>query len=96
MSASMDRAGRTWRDPAAPGDFNVGLTQRPSKIIKHLSNWHYLVRMMVVNLAVVPALMLAERRQVPRLRGGGPAAAEQPSSIIRFGRLAPGQCWHSG
>lgn len=37
---------------------NVGLTQRPTKIIEHLSNWHYLIRMVVVNLLVVPALMV--------------------------------------
>lgn len=38
---------------------NVGLTQRPSKILQHLSNWHFLVRMLLVNLVIVPALMLA-------------------------------------
>lgn len=37
---------------------NVGLTQKPQKLLGHLRNWHYLVRMIVVNLLVVPALML--------------------------------------
>lgn len=36
---------------------NVGLTQRPTKILGHLKNWHYLVRISVLNLLVVPAIM---------------------------------------
>ena len=38
---------------------NVGLTQKPSRILHHLRNWHFLVRMVLVNLVVVPALMIA-------------------------------------
>lgn len=44
--------------------FNVGLTQHPTRILSHLRNWHYLVRMLVVNLLVVPALMLLAVRLV--------------------------------
>jgi bile acid:Na+ symporter, BASS family len=38
---------------------NVGLTQKPTKILEHLRNWRFLVRMVLVNLVVVPALMIA-------------------------------------
>lgn len=44
---------------------NVGLTQRPSMIMDHLANWHYLVRMVLVNLIVVPALMAFALELVP-------------------------------
>jgi bile acid:Na+ symporter, BASS family len=44
---------------------NVGLTQRPSRISKHLANWHYLVRMVLVNLIVVPALIVFALDVVP-------------------------------
>lgn len=37
---------------------NVGLTQRPTKILSHLRNWQYLLRMGLVNFVVVPALMI--------------------------------------
>lgn len=38
--------------------FNVGLTQHPKKILRHLSDWQYLVRMVVTNFFVVPGIML--------------------------------------
>jgi bile acid:Na+ symporter, BASS family len=44
---------------------NVGLTQRPSLIREHLANWHYLVRMVLANLIVVPALMAFALKLVP-------------------------------
>jgi bile acid:Na+ symporter, BASS family len=37
--------------------FNVGLTQKPSAITENLRNWHFLVRMMLANFIIVPALM---------------------------------------
>ncbi|MDO4239842.1 bile acid:sodium symporter [Micrococcus sp.] len=37
---------------------NVGLTQKPSRILAHLRNWHFLLAMVLVNLVVTPALML--------------------------------------
>jgi BASS family bile acid:Na+ symporter len=39
--------------------FNVGLTQKPSKILRNLREWHFLVRMVVANFLIVPALMIA-------------------------------------
>jgi len=44
---------------------NVGLTQRPSMIREHLTNWHYLTRMVLVNLIVVPALTVFAPALVP-------------------------------
>ena len=39
--------------------FNVGLTQRPTKIVEHLRvNWGFFLRMVVTNLIIVPALMV--------------------------------------
>lgn len=38
---------------------NVGLTQKPSRLVKHLGNRAYLGRMLLLNLIVVPALMIA-------------------------------------
>lgn len=38
---------------------NVGLTQKPSRLLRHLDNRAFLVRMLVVNFVVVPALMIA-------------------------------------
>lgn len=37
---------------------NVGLTQNPRKLLEHLRDWQYLVRMLVLNFLVVPAVML--------------------------------------
>lgn len=37
---------------------NVGLTQDPRKLLKHLRDWQYLVRMLVANFLVVPGVML--------------------------------------
>jgi BASS family bile acid:Na+ symporter len=37
--------------------FNVGLTQKPSAILDNLRNWHFLVRMLLANFIIVPALM---------------------------------------
>jgi BASS family bile acid:Na+ symporter len=37
--------------------FNVGLTQKPSAIGENLRNWHFLVRMLLANFIIVPALM---------------------------------------
>jgi BASS family bile acid:Na+ symporter len=37
---------------------NVGLTQKPENIFRHLRNWQYLARMALVNFVVVPALMI--------------------------------------
>lgn len=37
---------------------NVGLTQHPLKIVAHLRNWRFLVRMLIVSFLVVPALMI--------------------------------------
>jgi bile acid:Na+ symporter, BASS family len=39
--------------------FNVGLTQKPSKILDNLKEWHFLIRMLVANFVIVPALMIA-------------------------------------
>lgn len=36
---------------------NVGLTQKPSNFLSHLRNWHFLVRMVLANLVLVPAVM---------------------------------------
>lgn len=38
--------------------FNVGLTQKPSNFVAHLRNWHFLVRMVLANLVLVPAVMM--------------------------------------
>lgn len=38
--------------------FNVGLTQKPSKFAAHLQNWHFLTRMVLANLVLVPAVMM--------------------------------------
>jgi BASS family bile acid:Na+ symporter len=38
---------------------NVGLTQKPSRLLEHLGNRAFLVRMVLINLVVVPALMIA-------------------------------------
>lgn len=38
--------------------FNVGLTQKPTKFLTHLQNWHFLSRMVLVNLILVPAVMM--------------------------------------
>lgn len=38
---------------------NVGLTQKPSSLIKHLRQWDFLVRMLIANFVIVPALMIA-------------------------------------
>lgn len=37
--------------------FNVGLTQKPSAIIDNLREWRFLVRMLLANFVIVPALM---------------------------------------
>jgi len=39
--------------------FNVGLTQKPSKIIGNLKHRHFLIRMLIANFLIVPALMVA-------------------------------------
>lgn len=44
---------------------NVGLTQKPSRLLGHLGNRAFLVRMFVINLVVVPALMIAAVSVVP-------------------------------
>lgn len=38
---------------------NVGLTQKPSRLLAHLSNRAFLLRMLLLNFVVVPALMIA-------------------------------------
>lgn len=38
---------------------NVGLTQKPANILENLKNWHFLVRMVIANFLIVPALMIA-------------------------------------
>ncbi|TCN42459.1 BASS family bile acid:Na+ symporter [Rhodococcus sp. SMB37] len=38
---------------------NVGLTQKPSRVLAHLSNRSFLLRMILLNFVVVPALMIA-------------------------------------
>lgn len=38
---------------------NVGLTQKPSRLLTHLDNQAFLLRMVLVNFVVVPALMIA-------------------------------------
>ena len=38
---------------------NAGLTQKPSRLLEHLGNRAFLLRMLVINLVVVPALMIA-------------------------------------
>jgi BASS family bile acid:Na+ symporter len=44
---------------------NVGLTHKPSRLLEHLDNRAFLVRMLVINLVVVPALMIAATDIVP-------------------------------
>jgi bile acid:Na+ symporter, BASS family len=36
---------------------NVGLTQKPTAITENLKQWHFLVRMLLANFVIVPALM---------------------------------------
>lgn len=43
---------------------NVGLTQHPSRLIRHLSNGAFLLRMVLLNFIVVPALMIAATQLV--------------------------------
>ena len=38
--------------------FNVGLTQKPTKFLTHLQNRHFLSRMVLANLILVPAVMI--------------------------------------
>lgn len=38
---------------------NVGLTQKPSRLLHHLDNKAFLLRMLLLNFIVVPALMIA-------------------------------------
>lgn len=38
--------------------FNVGLTQKPTKFLTHLQNWHFLNRMVLANLILVPAVTI--------------------------------------
>src|SRR5690625_3626773 len=38
---------------------NVGLTQKPSRLLAHLNNRAFLLRMVLMNFVVVPALMIA-------------------------------------
>lgn len=44
---------------------NVGLTQKPSRILFHLQNHQFLLTMLIVNLMLVPALMIYALRLVP-------------------------------
>lgn len=44
---------------------NEGLTQKPSRLLEHLGNRAFLVRMVLLNLVVVPALMIAATDVVP-------------------------------
>lgn len=44
---------------------NVGLTQKPSKILGHLDNRGFLASMVLANLVVVPALMVFALELVP-------------------------------
>lgn len=44
---------------------NVGLTQKPARILRHLRNYQFLLAMLVVNIVVVPALMIFALRIVP-------------------------------
>lgn len=37
---------------------NVGLTQKPANILPHLRHWQYLLRMVLANFVIVPALMI--------------------------------------
>ncbi|MDQ3855958.1 MAG: bile acid:sodium symporter [Chloroflexota bacterium] len=39
--------------------FNVGLTQKPARILGNLRDWHFLIRMLVANFLIVPSLMIA-------------------------------------
>lgn len=39
--------------------FNVGLTQKLSEILGYLRNWHFVIRMLLANFILVPALMIA-------------------------------------
>lgn len=45
--------------------FNVGLTQKPAHILRHLRNRQFLIAMLIMNLIVVPALMMYALRLVP-------------------------------
>ncbi len=37
---------------------NVGLTQRPSKILSHLKHWQFVAKMVVANFVIAPLLMI--------------------------------------
>ena len=38
---------------------NVGLTQKPSDIARHLKNWTFLIKMLVANFILAPLVMVA-------------------------------------
>lgn len=60
---------------------NVGLTQKPSMILHHLRNFRFLIRMLIVNLIVVPALMIFALQLVP-------VATHYETGLIVFGVAA--------
>lgn len=60
---------------------NVGLTQKPSRIISHLRRSQFLIAMLVVNLIVVPAVMIFVLRLVP-------VAPHYETGLILFGVAA--------
>lgn len=44
---------------------NVGLTHKPGRLVQHLSNRAFLLRMLLLNFIVVPALMISLTQIVP-------------------------------
>lgn len=44
---------------------NVGLTQKPAKLVRHLHNRAFLLRMLLLNFIVVPALMISLTQILP-------------------------------
>jgi BASS family bile acid:Na+ symporter len=38
---------------------NVGLTQKPSDIARHLKNWPFLIKMLIANFILAPLVMVA-------------------------------------
>lgn len=84
---------------------NVGLTQKPSRLLEYLDNRAFLLRMLVINLIVVPALMIAAADIVALepvyaaglllffLSAGAPFLIKLATSPTPTWRWRPRCCW---
>jgi len=63
---------------------NVGLTQQPSEIIRHLRNWPFVLRMLAANFIVVPLVMVVILR-IASL----PLAQQEGLLVFSLGAGAP-------